>query len=98
MTEIQFYEDDWSQLSAHRDMPEIDDARMLRYRLDRVRNSLRSAGASMGIFVSPVSLRYAVEYRGYALFQSHIPSTYTVCPRRGAGRAAWCLWRAITRG
>ena len=49
---------------------------MSRYRLDRIRAQLRTAGAAMGIFVSPVSLRYAVGYRGYALFQSHIPSSY----------------------
>ncbi len=83
MAEIPFHEDDWSQLSTHRNLPEIDIARMQRYRLDRIRNSLRSAGASMGIFVSPVSLRYAVDYRGYALFQSHIPSSYLFVPVGG---------------
>jgi hypothetical protein len=75
--------DDWSQLARHRKMPEIDGTRMSRYRLARVRAQLKNVGASMGIFVNPVSLRYAVDYRGYALFQSHIPSTYLFVPVEG---------------
>ena len=75
--------DDWSQLARHRKMPEIDRTRMGRYRLARVRAELEKAGASMGIFVNPVSLRYAIDYRGYALFQSHIPSTYLFVPVEG---------------
>ena len=68
--------EDWSQLSRHRAMPDIDTRRLMQYRLERVREQLRGAGAAMGMFVSPVSLRYVVGYRGYALFQSHIPSSY----------------------
>ncbi|MEM7208935.1 MAG: Xaa-Pro peptidase family protein [Pseudomonadota bacterium] len=73
---IEIGEDDWSQLHLYRALPEIDYTRMMRYRLQRVREQLRVAGASMGMFVSPVSLRYIADYRGYALFQSHIPSSY----------------------
>ena len=68
--------DDWSQLSRQREMPEIDVGRMHAYRLARVREQLRRAGAALGVFVSPVSLRYAVDYRAYALFNAHIPATY----------------------
>ena len=68
--------DDWSRLSRYRDMPEIDADRMYAHRLARVREQLRRAGAAMGVFVSPVSLRYAVDYRAYALFNAHIPATY----------------------
>ena len=68
--------DDWSQLSRQREMPEIDAGRMHAYRLARVREQLRRAGAALGVFVSPVSLRYAVDYRAYALFNAHIPATY----------------------
>lgn len=68
--------DDWSRLSRYRDMPEVDAGRMHAYRLARVREQLRRAGAAMGVFVSPVSLRYAVDYRAYALFNAHIPATY----------------------
>ena len=68
--------DDWSQLSRQREMPEIDAGRMQAYRLARVREQLRRADAALGVFVSPVSLRYAVDYRAYALFNAHIPATY----------------------
>ena len=68
--------DDWSRLSRQREMPEIDVGRMHAYRLSRVREQLRRAGAALGVFVSPVSLRYAVDYRAYALFNAHIPATY----------------------
>ena len=68
--------DDWSRLSLRREMPDIDVGRMQAYRLGRVREQLRRAGAAFGVFVSPVSLRYAVDYRAYALFNAHIPATY----------------------
>lgn len=68
--------DDWSQLARQRAMPEIDAGRMQAYRLARVREQLRRAGAALGVFVSPVSLRYAVDHRAYALFNAHIPTTY----------------------
>ena len=75
--------DDWSQLARHRPMPAIDADRMGRYRMARIREKLRQANASVGVFVSPVSLRYAVDYRNYALFQSHIPSAYLFVPADG---------------
>ena len=68
--------DDWSQLARHRPMPELDVEGMHAYRLGRVQDQLRKAGAALGVFVNPVSLRYAVDYRGYALFNAHIPSAY----------------------
>lgn len=80
---IPFHEDDWSQLASYRPIPEIDIQRLHDYRIVRVRESLKQSGASLGIFVSPVSLRYAVDYRGYALFQSHIPSSYLFVPVEG---------------
>ncbi len=64
-------------------MPAIDAERMGRYRLARIREKLRQANTSVGVFVSPVSLRYAVDYRNYALFQSHIPSAYLFVPVDG---------------
>ena len=75
--------DDWSQLARRRRMPEIEVERMRAYRLDRLRDQLRKADAVLGVFVSPVSLRYAVDYRGYALFNAHIPSTYLFVPVDG---------------
>ena len=76
MTMLSLMPDDWSRLSQQREMPEIDVGRMHGYRLARVREQLRRAGAALGVFVSPVSLRYAVDYRAYALFNAHIPATY----------------------
>ena len=55
-------------------MPEIDLERLQEYRMGRIRNGLRDTGAAMCLLVNPVSLRYAVNYRAYALFQSHIPT------------------------
>lgn len=75
--------DNWSDLRRTREMPEIDFDRMHRYRMDRIRNSLRNAGASLCVLVNPISLRYAVDYRTYALFQSHIPTTYLFVPVEG---------------
>ena len=83
MTEHMLNEDDWSQLALHREMPRINAERMRRYRLDRVRSSLRRAGAAMGVFVSPVSLRYCVDHRVYGVFQSHIPMAYLFVPIEG---------------
>ncbi|WP_406645680.1 Xaa-Pro peptidase family protein [Aliisedimentitalea scapharcae] len=75
--------DDWSDLSRFKDMPEIDFDRMHRYRIGRIRDELKRNGAAMCVLVSPISLRYAVDYRSYALFQSHIPTTYLFVPQEG---------------
>jgi Xaa-Pro aminopeptidase len=75
--------DDWSNLARFREMPEIDHDRLHAYRIGRIRQALRDTGTAMCILVSPVSLRYAVDYRGYALFQAHIPSTYLFVPLEG---------------
>jgi len=75
--------DDWSDLRRIREMPEIDFARMYAYRMGRLRACLQETGASMCVLVNPVSLRYAVDYRTYGLFQSHIPTTYLFVPVDG---------------
>jgi len=76
-------EDDWSDLRTYREMPEVDFGRLQAYRLGRLRLALREAGAAMCVLVSPISLRYAVDYRTYGLFQSHIPTTYLFVPVEG---------------
>lgn len=73
----------WSDLRAYREMPEIDMARLYAYRLERLRGAMRKAGAAMCVLVSPISLRYAVDYRTYGLFQSHVPTTYLFVPAEG---------------
>lgn len=76
-------DDTWSDLRRHRDVPEIDFDRMHAYRLGRLKDALRRSGAAVCILVNPISLRYAVDYRNYALFQSHIPTTYLFVPVEG---------------
>lgn len=66
----------WSDLTDVADLPDIDHDRLLEYRLDRLRTELSGGDVAMCVLVSPVSLRYALEYRSYALFQMHIPTTY----------------------
>ncbi len=76
-------DDEWSSLSGIRAVPEIDFERLHAHRIGRIRDQLRRAGAALGIFVNPISLRYAADYRSYLLFQSHIPSTYLFVPTDG---------------
>ena len=76
-------QDDWSDLRRYREIPEIDFDRLHTYRMERIKSALREAGASMCVLVNPVSLRYAVDYSTYPLFQSHIPSTYLFVPVDG---------------
>ena len=75
--------DDWSDLRRYREIPEIDFNKLRSYRLERIKLALREAEASMCVLVNPVSLRYAVDYSTYPLFQSHIPSTYLFVPVDG---------------
>ncbi len=82
-TEYDFFNDNWSDLRQYRDMPEIDFDRMARYRMDRLKQQLQLHDVACGIFFSPISLRYAVNYNSYLLFQSHIPTTYLFIPQDG---------------
>lgn len=75
--------DDWSDLTAQRASPEIDFSQLYDYRLQRLRQSMRAEKAAMCVLVNPISLRYAVDYRTYGLFQSHIPTTYLFVPVEG---------------
>lgn len=74
---------DWSDLSQYLTPPRVDFQQLHRYRLERLRQSLREADCAMAVLVNPISLRYAVDYRNYALFQSHIPTTYLFLPQEG---------------
>ena len=76
-------EDEWSDLRRWRQPPAIDFECLYDYRLARLREQLRLHDAAFCILLNPVSLRYAVDYRGYALFQSHIPTTYLFLPQEG---------------
>ena len=76
-------DDDWSDLTRHRQPELVDDERLHRWRLSRLRGQLEKTGAAMCLLVSPVSLRYAVNYRDYPLFQSHMPQTYLFLSMEG---------------
>ena len=76
-------DDDWSDLTRHRQPEPVDDERLHRWRLSRLRGQLEKTGAAMCLLVSPVSLRYAVNYRDYPLFQSHMPQTYLFLSKEG---------------
>ncbi len=75
--------DNWSDLRQTRALPDIDMERMQRYRLQRIRDLLKANEVAMCMLVNPISLRYAIDYRSYQLFQSHIPSTYLFVPAEG---------------
>jgi Xaa-Pro aminopeptidase len=83
-------QDDWSDLSRFKPLPEIDMQRLYSYRLDRIRGALKEKEAALALFVSPMSLRYAVDYRSYALYQSHAPTTYLIVPVEGPVVAYEC--------
>jgi len=75
--------DNWSDLRQFRDLPEIDFKRLHAYRLARIRNELKKSGAAMCILHNPVSLRYAVDYDCYQLFQARIPQAYVFISDQG---------------
>jgi Xaa-Pro dipeptidase len=75
--------DDWSDLRQFRPMPDIDMARLHAYRTRRLKDEIRRADAALCLLVNPVSLRYAADYSSYALFQSHVPTTYVFLPVDG---------------
>lgn len=51
-------------------------AELRSYRLGRVVDQLQSAAVDLMVLANPVSLRYAADWREYALFQSRIPTYY----------------------
>lgn len=75
--------DDWSDLSRIRPLPDIDKAGLYAYRTGRMRASLRHHGAAMVMLVNPISLRYALDYRTYPIWQSHAHTTYAFFPAEG---------------
>jgi len=75
--------DDWSDLSQFREVPPIDLKRLHTYRMARLKAEMQKHDVGLCVMVSPISLRYAVNYRNYAAFMSHIPSTYLFLPVEG---------------
>lgn len=81
--DIRVLNDEWSDLSRIRPLPEIDHARLYAYRIEQIRASLRRHGAAMAMLVNPISLRYVLEYRTYPLWQAHAHTTYAFVPVEG---------------
>ena len=77
------FNDNWSDLTQFQEMPQINVERMFEYRRERLREQLRLHDVDFCILLNPVSLRYAVDYRSYMLFQSHIPTVYLFLPQQG---------------
>lgn len=75
--------DAWSDLSRQRPPPDIDHDRLHRYRLERIRAELERLDLDMVLIHNPVSLRYALNYRTYSLFQSRTPTTYCFVAQDG---------------
>ena len=73
----------WSELREFKPEPSIDFERMRAYRHQRLQNEIARADVGLCMIVNPISLRYAIDYQNYALFQSHIPSTYLFLSERG---------------
>lgn len=82
-TDSLVFDDNWSDLSQQQAMPEIDFERMSQYRIARLKEQLAIHDAAMCILVSPISLRYAIDFQSYLLFQSHIPTVYLFLPQDG---------------
>ena len=76
-------DDNWSDLKQYQPMPDIDMDRLHRYRTGRLVAEMRKYDIALCIMVNPISLRYAVNYRNYAAFMSHIPSTYLFMAQDG---------------
>ena len=65
------------------DPPEFDLPALRNARLDHLRRHLERADIELAVLTNPVSIRYATDYRGYAGFQSRIPSQYLLVPVEG---------------
>jgi Xaa-Pro dipeptidase len=76
-------DDNWSDLKQFQPMPNIDMERLHRYRTGRLMAEMQRHDVALCIMVNPISLRYAINYRNYAAFMSHIPSTYLFMAQDG---------------
>lgn len=58
--------------------PDVDVVRLRRHRLGRLVEQMVAHDVAAMVLMNPVSLRYACDWREYALFQAHIPTYYLV--------------------
>lgn len=74
----------WSDASQFYAIPDINQARLQQYRTTRLKQQMQLQDVAMLVIVNPIAMRYAINYRNYALFQTHIPSTYLFYPIEGS--------------
>jgi Xaa-Pro dipeptidase len=72
-----------ASLTLEETPPVVDRDRLHAYRLGRIRDEMAKRAVALTVVVSPISLRYAFDYRNYGAFQSHIPLTYAFIPAEG---------------
>ena len=75
--------DTWSNVQDHYDLKDPDIERLHAYRQMRLRKVMKDHGVACLIMHSPISLRYAIDYQTYALYQSHMPETYVFMSQEG---------------
>lgn len=57
--------------------------RLNEYRLARIKKCMRERNVDLCVLNNPVSLRYAIDFNEYQLFQAHIPTVYLLVPIEG---------------
>lgn len=63
--------------------PDLDESALCHLRLAHLRAHMEADGIDLCVITNPVNIRYATGYRGYATFQSRIPSQYLLVPVAG---------------
>ncbi len=63
--------------------PTVDLGRLRSHRVGRLRAQMAEHDVAAIVLTNPVSLRYAADWREYALFQAHIPTYYLVVDADG---------------
>ncbi len=76
-------EDTWSDVRDTYRLDAPDLARLHAYRTQRLRQTMAAHDVACLILHSPISLRYAIDYQTYALYQSHMPETYLFMSQAG---------------
>ncbi len=66
------------------ELPDVDRHSLISYRQRRLLEQMERAGVDAMVLMNPVSLRYAADWREYALFQAHIPTCYLVLRADGS--------------
>ena len=77
------FEENWSDLEKFRAKPDINTERLHAYRTQQLKGEIKRHDVAMCVMVNPISLRYVLNYRSYATFMMHIPSTYLFFPLDG---------------